>query len=76
MTEPVTLTLAEAAMVLEPPIGEPQLRAIVNALGWKPDGYRLTGRSGRPGNTYNATRLMELHAALVPFTTIAVVKSA
>lgn len=64
----VTLTLAEAAAVLDPPITETQLRAIVSALRWQPDGYRHTGRAGRPAPAYNATRLMELHAALVPFT--------
>jgi hypothetical protein len=76
MAGPVTLTIAEAAAVLEPPMAEKQLHAIIAALGWKPDGYRLTGRSGRPCNTYNATRLLELHAALVPFSSIGVVKSA
>jgi hypothetical protein len=73
MAEPVTLTLAEAAAILEPPVTEEQLRAIITALRWKPDGYRLTGRSGRPTNTYNATRLMQLHASLIPFLTIDVV---
>jgi hypothetical protein len=66
-TMAVTLTLAEAAMVLDPPIGEQQLRAIVTALGWHADGYRRTGRSGRPADCFDATRLLELHAAIVPF---------
>ena len=69
MQTAVTLTLAEAAAILEPPMAEPQLRQIVTALGWKPDELRHTGRSGRPCHAYNATRLMQLHAALVPFTT-------
>ena len=70
MQTAVTLTLAEAAAILEPPIPEAQLRAIiVDGLRWKPDEYRFTGRSGRPRHAYNATRLMQLHAALVPFTT-------
>jgi hypothetical protein len=64
-----TLTLAEAATILEPPITETQLRAIVTALRWKPDDHRHTGRAGRPAPAYNATRLLQLHAALVPFTT-------
>jgi hypothetical protein len=71
---PVTLTLAEAATVLEPPMTERQLHAIVvDGLLWQPGGLRHTGRSGRPRNAYNATRLMQLHAALVPFTTIDVI---
>jgi hypothetical protein len=70
----VTLTLADAAAVLEPPMAERQLHAIVvDGLRWKPDELRHTGHPGRPRNAYNATRLMQLHAALVPFTTIDVI---
>ena len=36
MTDPI-LTLAEAAMVLDPPVTEQQLRAMVTALGWAAD---------------------------------------
>lgn len=67
MVQAVTLTLSEASEVLDPPIGERELRAIITALGWQPDSHRHTGRAGRPAPEYNATRLMELHAALVPF---------
>ncbi len=63
----VTLTLAEAAAVLDPPVTEQQLRAIVTALRWKPDGVRRTGRAGRPAPCYDASRILTLHAALVPF---------
>jgi hypothetical protein len=63
----VTLTLTEAAEVLDPPL--PRLRLIVRALGWEPDGYRHTGHAGRPMPTYRAERIMALHAALLPFTT-------
>jgi hypothetical protein len=65
----VTLTLAEAATILDPPMAETQLRQIITALAWQPDGYRHTGRAGRPAPAYNATRILQLHAALVPFTT-------
>jgi hypothetical protein len=67
MAQAITLTLAEAAMVLDPPMTEQQLRAIVTALGWQPDSHRHTGRAGRPMAAYDATRLLQLHAALAPF---------
>ena len=67
MAMAVTLTLSEAATVLDPPVTEQQLRQIVTALGWQPTGVRHTGRAGRPAPAYNATRLIELHAAIVPF---------
>lgn len=67
MATAVTLTLAEAAMVLDPPLSEQQLRAMVTALGWQPHSQRHTGRAGRPVAAYDATRLLELHAAMVPF---------
>lgn len=63
----VALTLAEAAAVLDPPITERQLRAIIRELGWKPETHRHTGCAGRPAPAYDATRLLRLHAALVPF---------
>jgi hypothetical protein len=61
------LTLAEAVTVLDPPIGETQLRAIVRALRWAPAGTRPTKRRGHPTLTYDATRIMALHRALLPF---------
>jgi 2-keto-3-deoxy-L-rhamnonate aldolase RhmA len=67
MPATVTLTLAEAAQVLDPPMTEQQLRAIVRALRWEPEGYRHTGRAGRPGARYDAGKILKLHAALVPF---------
>lgn len=67
MVQAVTLTLAEAAMVLEPPVSEQQLRAIVTALGWQPAGWRRTGKPGHPAPVYNAEMLMRLHAVLTPF---------
>jgi hypothetical protein len=67
MPATVTLTLAEAAQVLDPPMTEQQLRQIVRALGWEPGGYRHSGRSGRPAASYDASKIMKLHAALVPF---------
>ena len=65
----VTLTLTEAAEILDPPLPARQLRLIVRALGWQPDGVRHTGRAGRPMPAYNADRILALHAALLPFTT-------
>lgn len=67
MNTAVTLTLAEAAAVLEPTITEQQLRQIITALGWQPSGHRRTGRRGHPFPEYDATDLLNLHAALVPF---------
>jgi hypothetical protein len=68
MREPVTLTLAEVASILDPPMAEWQLRLIaVRALGWRPDGYRHNGRPGHPTATFDAAELMALHAALLPF---------
>ena len=67
MPATVTLTLAEAAQVLDPPMTEQQLRAIVRALGWQAEGRRHTGRAGRPALRYDAGRILKLHAALVPF---------
>jgi hypothetical protein len=65
MPAAVTLTLAEASEVLDPPM--PNLGVHIHALGWKPDGYRHTGKPGHPFPAYDSVRLMELHAALVPF---------
>jgi hypothetical protein len=67
METAVTLTLAEAATILDPPMTDGQLRAIITALGWKPAGNRHTGRRGRPWPVYNADEILKLHAALVPF---------
>jgi hypothetical protein len=61
------LTIAEAAQILQPPISERQLRAIVAALRWEPAEVRRNGHSGRPPAAYDAGRLLQLHAALVPF---------
>ncbi len=67
MRPAVTLTLAEAAMVLDPPMTEPQLRQIVRALGWQPSAHRRTGKRGHPLAAYDATEILRLHAALLPF---------
>ena len=67
MPAAVTLTLAEASQVLSPAMTEQQLRAIVTALGWQPDGWRRSGKPGRPSSVYLSADLMGLHAALVPF---------
>lgn len=63
----VTFTLAEASQILDPPLTETQLREIIRALRWKPDGHRYTGCSGRPIATYDAAKIMKLHSALVPW---------
>lgn len=64
----VALTLAEAADVLDPPVTEQQLRAIIRALSIKPAGWRHTqpGR-GHPTAAYEVADLMRLHAALYPW---------
>ena len=63
----VALTLTEAAQVLEPPLTERQLRALVRVLRWEPCGTRQTGRRGHPRATYPASDIFGLHAALMPF---------
>jgi hypothetical protein len=63
----VALTLAEASAVLQPPMPEAQLAAIIRALRWQPAGWRQNGRPGHPVATYDAAQIMQLHAALIPF---------
>lgn len=64
---PITLlTLPEAAEILDPPLTEEQLRALVQATGLRPCGFRRTGGAGRPPRTYPAGALMRLHAANAP----------
>jgi len=63
----VPVTLAEAATLLNPPMTEPQLRAIIRALGIPPAGTRPNGYRGRPQHTYPWAELARLHAALVPW---------
>ena len=67
MTTAVTLTLSEAAAILSPPIPETQLRAIITALGWKPATWRPRHGRGHPWPEYDATQILKLHAALLPF---------
>ena len=67
MAATLAFTLAEAATVLNPPLSEHQLRMIVRALGWQPCGKRYTGKGGHPFATYDAARLMQLHAVLLPY---------
>ena len=64
---PPTLTLAEAAAWLDPPLTPGQLHAIIKALGIVPAGSRPNGGPGRPQATYHAATLMRLHAAIIPF---------
>ena len=59
-----TLTLAEAAAYLDPPVTREQLAALVGALpGLRPAGTRRRGR-GKPAVVYDAADLLELHAAV------------
>jgi hypothetical protein len=67
MRAAATLTLAEAAALLDPPITEHQLTMIVRALKWKPDAYRHTGHPGHPYAAYDAAKIMRLYRALLPF---------
>jgi hypothetical protein len=69
VTADITLTIAEAAAILDPPMTEDQLHCIVRALGWRPDDRRRNGRPGPPAYAYDATRIMRLHSALIPFIT-------
>jgi hypothetical protein len=66
----VQLTLSEASEVLQPPMTETQLRMIICALRWRPDGKRHNGRPGHPVATYSAARIFTLHAALAPWLTL------
>ena len=67
MSVSVAFTLGEAAEVLDPPLTEKQLRAIIRALGWQAAGHRYTGRGGHPFATYDMARIQRLHIALLPF---------
>jgi hypothetical protein len=67
MAANLAFTLAEACEVLEPKWTEPQLRAVIRALGWQPAGKRYTGKGGHPFDTWDMAQVMRLHAALVPF---------
>jgi hypothetical protein len=62
------LTIREAADWLDPPISADALTVIVRALGIKPAGKRHAA-VGRPPLTYDASLLIDLHTALVPFLT-------
>lgn len=64
---PADLTIAEACAVLNPPVAEDDLAAIIRALHWQPAGVRHNGFPGRPKPTYDARELMRLHAALAPW---------
>lgn len=67
MAVSVAFTLGEAAAVLDPPLSEDELRAIIRALHWKPAGKRYTGRGGHPFDTFDMARIQRLHIALRPF---------
>jgi hypothetical protein len=58
----VAFTLAEAATILDPPMTEQQMRALIRVLGWQPDGKRYSGQVGHPPDTFGAERIMRLHA--------------
>jgi hypothetical protein len=68
MPDAVLLTLAEAASVLDPPLSERQLRAIVRELRWQPAGWRHAGTGrGHPVACYDWAQLSRLHTALLPW---------
>ena len=59
----VALTLAEAATILDnPPMTVQEIRALIRVLGWQPDGKRYSGQVGHPPDTFEAGRIMRLHA--------------
>lgn len=58
-----TMTLAEAADFLYPPVSRDQLARIAAQLpGLRPVGHRATG--GRPLPVYDAVEIMDLHNVL------------
>jgi hypothetical protein len=59
------LTLKEAATLLQPPLTEQQLRAIIRALHWQPAGWRHNP-CGHPWATYPWTDISALHKDLLP----------
>jgi hypothetical protein len=61
-----TLTIEEAAEVLDPPLESARLKALIDATGLQSCGTRRTGRIGRPYRAYKAADLMRLHAAIIP----------
>lgn len=63
----VALTIAEATAILNPPVTERQLRAIIRALHIPPAGTRRNGHIGHPQHTYDAGEILRLHAALTPW---------
>lgn len=67
MQPAVTLTIAEAAALLDPPMSVHQLRHAIAAIRLQPSGVHRTGQSGRPSARYDAAELMRLHAALTPW---------
>jgi hypothetical protein len=69
MATAVAFTLSEASSILNPPMTETQLRTIITALRWQPEGWRQTGRVGHPYPTYPAEEILRLHAALLPWLT-------
>lgn len=61
------LTIRELADLLDPPVTADQVKHMVRAVGLRPCGHRRTGRKGRPTALYDATVILRVHAALVPF---------
>jgi len=66
------MTLAEAAPLLDPPVTAEQLMRVIAQLpGLLPVGTRAHGKPGPPWLVYDLDVLMELHAALARWLTVA-----
>jgi len=65
--EKVAVTVAEAVTLLNPPIGERELRDILRALHIPSAGRRWTGNSGRPASLYHWDQITRVHAAIAPW---------
>jgi len=65
----VYLTIEEAAVWLDPPISAECLRYLTLGLMLQPAGVRHTGRRGKPAKTFPMSKLMEIHAAIIPLMT-------
>jgi hypothetical protein len=61
------MTVAEFAAVLQPPVTEDRLRAMIKVAAIMPAQWRRTGKQGHPHPEYDYAAVARLHAALTPW---------